>query len=434
MRKVPTDNTEFSSLSTIQKRIKILFFASVGNFLELYDYTLYAVILSVISPEFFPSDSNTTSLLFGMLSFALTMLICPLSAWFWGWYGDKYGRLPMLKQSIMLMALPSLLIGLLPNYNEIGVLAPILLISCRILQAISASGEVMGGKIFAMEHLGKKHFGSVAGFTSLGGSLGVGLAIAMGLLISKTGISWRIPFFVGGSLAIVGLMIRRKLAESPEFIHLLKNMSKNNNQEPNTLSIIKNYRTEVIITLVLGSLLGMLSYMISAFLSPYLISLGFHKETAYSMGLIGLFTCAITSFLTGKFIDIIGNVRKIMSINMLCCIFIFPLSFALILLSANGYNIIMLYTAYILLGGILGINAVCSSIIMYQLFTPENRCRGVMIFYALGVAIFGGFTPLILKLLSDINHAFPAGILTIATIIIYYIYIKNMRKKYDALS
>ena len=94
----------------------------------------------------------------------------------------------------------------------------------------------------------------------------------------------------------------------------------------------------------------------------------------------------------------------------------------------------MLYTAYILFGGALGVNAVCSSIIMYQLFTPENRCRGVMIFYALGVAIFGGFTPLILKLLSDINHAFPAGILTITTIIMYYIYIKNMRKKYDALS
>lgn len=433
MREVPIDNTEFSNLTTTQKKVKILFFASIGNFLELYDYTLYAVVLSVISAEFFPSNSNSTSLLFGMLSFALTMLICPLSAWFWGWYGDRYGRLPMLKQSIMLMALPSLLISLLPNYKEIGVLAPILLISCRILQAISASGEVMGGKIFAMEHLGKRNFGSVAGLTSLGGSLGVGLAMGMGLLISKTDMSWRIPFLIGGSLAIVGLMIRRKLSESPEFIHLLKNMPKNNNQEIGIISIIKQYRTEVIITVTLGGLLGMLSYTISAFLSPYLISLGFHKETAYSMGLIGLSTCAITSFLTGKFIDKIGNTRKIMNSNILLCILIFPLSFALILLSAHSYNIIMLSIAYILLGGILGINAVCCSVIMYQLFTPENRCRGVMICYALGIAIFGGFTPLILQLINGINHILPAGILTVITIIMYYIYTKNMRKKYDAM-
>jgi len=434
MRKVPENQAGFLKLKTIQKKTNILFFVPIGNFLELYDYTLYAVLLYIISPEFFPSNSSSTSLLFGMLSFALTMLICPLSAWFWGWYGDRYGRLPMLKQSIMLMAIPSLLISLLPNYKEIGILAPILLISCRILQAISASGEVMGGKIFAMEHLGKRNFGNVSGLTSLGGSLGVGLAMGMGLLISKTGISWRLPFFIGGSLAIVGLMIRRKLSESPEIISLLKNMPKNNNKEAGIISIVKQYKTEVIITITLGSLLGMLSYTISGFLSPYLISLGFSKETAYSMGLAGLFTCAITSFLTGRLIDKIGDARKIMNVNILSCIFIFPLSFSLILLSAHGYNIIMLYMAYILLGGVLGINATCCSVIMYKLFTPENRCRGVMICYALGIAIFGGFSPLILQLLNGINHMLPAGALTIATIIMYYIYIKNMEKKHDALS
>ena len=434
MRKVPENQAGFLKLKTIQKKTNILFFVPIGNFLELYDYTLYAVLLYIISPEFFPSNSSSTSLLFGMLSFALTMLIYPLSAWFWGWYGDRYGRLPMLKQSIMLMAIPSLLISLLPNYKEIGILAPILLISCRILQAISASGEVMGGKIFAMEHLGKRNFGNVSGLTSLGGSLGVGLAMGMGLLISKTGISWRLPFFIGGSLAIVGLMIRRKLSESPEFISLLKNMPKNNNKEAGIISIVKQYKTEVIITITLGSLLGMLSYTISGFLSPYLISLGFSKETAYSMGLAGLFTCAITSFLTGRLIDKIGDARKIMNVNILSCIFIFPLSFSLILLSAHGYNIIMLYMAYILLGGVLGINATCCSVIMYKLFTPENRCRGVMICYALGIAIFGGFSPLILQLLNGINHMLPAGALTIATIIMYYIYKKNMEKKHDALS
>jgi MFS family permease len=434
MRKVPKKDKKFLDFRTEQKKTKILLFASIGNFLELYDYTLYAVLLFVISPEFFPSNSNSTSLLFGMLSFAITMLICPLSAWFWGWFGDRYGRLPMLKQSIMLMAIPSLLISFLPNYKEIGILAPVLLILCRILQSISASGEVMGGKIFAMEHLGKRNFGNVAGLTSLGGSLGVGLAMGMGLLISKTGISWRLPFFMGGSLAIVGLMIRRKLSESPEFISLLKNISENNNKEAGITSIIKQYKTEVIIAISLGSLLGVLSYTISGFLSPYLISLGFNKETAYSAGLTGLFICAITSFLTGKFIDKIRNVRKIMNINMILCIFTFPISFSLLLLSAHGYTILMLYIAYIILGGILGINATCCSVILYQLFTPENRCRGVMICYALGIAVFGGFSPLILQLLNNVNHMLPAGALTITTIIIYFIYKKNMEKKYDALS
>jgi MHS family proline/betaine transporter-like MFS transporter len=432
MRKVPFKSIQFAELSSTQKKIKILSFAFIGHFLELYDYTLYVVMLTIISPKFFPSESANISLLFGMLSFALTLIIYPIGSWFWGWYGDHYGRLPLLKQSIMLMALPSLIISILPTYEQIGVWAPIILIICRILQAISASGEIKGAKIFAMEHLGSHALGRVSGFISCSGSLGVLLAMAMGLLLSTTNLSWRVPFLVGSSLAVVGVLIRRKLAESPEFIKMIQNKPKHKIGLSNIRDMIRNHKTEAMIVVILGALLGILSYTMHAFLNPYLISLGYHHNLAYGMGVIGLLASAVSSFITGIIIDK-TNARKIMSLNIKFCIIILPISFGLII-SAHQYSEMFLYLAYILLGTILGMNAACCSVVMYQLFEPENRCRGVMFFYSLGAAIFGGFTPLILQLLNTLNPLMPAVILTLSIIYASKLYKKYiMEKTYDVM-
>ncbi len=431
MRKVPSNQIPENFYNN--KVMKVLFFAFIGHFLELYDYTIYVVMLTIISPMFFPSSSIAGSVSLGLLSFAFSLLIMPLAAWFWGWYGDKHGRLPMLKHSIMLMALPSLIIAILPTYQEIGIFAPSILIGCRFLQTFSASGEVSGAKIFAMEHLGKNNLGKISGLLSCGAGLGVLLAMGMGLLLSNTCLSWRLPFFLGSSLAIVGIMIRRKVAESPEFIKLMQKQHSDVLSISSTFSMLKAHKTQAIVVIVLGAMLGVLSYMMHAFLNPYIISLGYANNVAYRMGVVGLAACGLASIITGVIIDRLLSAKTIMLSNIASCVVLIPFTFILMLLSVTSYNEFLLYLAFIIQGILLGINATTSSVIMYQLFKPENRCRGVMICYGIGMAIFGGFTPIILHLSTKFGNFSPAIIVSIFVILAYFVYKKNIGKIYDAV-
>jgi MFS family permease len=425
MREVPYIDTHNQG-SSKQKTTKILFFSFIGHFLELYDYTLYVVMLSIISPLFFPSNSSASSLDIGMLSFGLSLLVSPFASWFWGWWGDKYGRLPMLKNSIMLMALPSMIITVLPTYEMIGILAPIILTLCRFMQTFSASGEVNGAKIFAMEHLGTKKLGRISGLLSCGGGLGVLLAMAMGLIISQTNLSWRIPFLLGSSLAIIGVLLRKKVAESPEFQKLTTCQKLNLETQKSTLTMLRENKNEAIIVTTLAATLGILSYTMHAFLNPYIISLGYSNATAYQLGIIGLIACGISSLLFGFLLDMKFHSSKIILYNIISTIILIPISFKLIL-NANLISIHLLYIAVILQGILLGMNATASSVITYQLFSPENRCRGVMINYSIGMAIFGGFTPYVLRISTQYSNFAPAVIISCLFLFSLIIYLKSIR-------
>ena len=431
MRKVPNPTAKTPSTTNRKRIIKILSFVYITHFLELYDFTLCVVMLSYISPLFFPSDSASGSLTFGLLSFSLSSLIHPLASWFWGWYGDKYGRLPMIKRSLMLMALPSFIIAILPTYSDIGIIAPIILIGCRLLQTFSASGEINGSKIFAMEHLGQNNLGKISGSLSCVGGFGVLLAMGMGLLLSDGNISWRVPFFLGSSLAITGVILRHIVADSPEFIKLLKKQNQQILETSNTITMLKQHKNQSIIVMTLAALLGILSYMMQAFLTPYIISLGYSANIAYRMGIIGLIACGVAALITGVIIDRLQNAKRIIKLNIVACIILVPITF--ILFSINLDNEFYLYIAFIIQGALLGMNACACSVIMYQLFKPENRCRGIMICYSIGMAIFGGFTPLILQLSTKFGNFTPAIIVSIMFCVAYVIYKKNMEKIYDAV-
>lgn len=400
---------------------RVLTFAFIGHFLELYDYTAYVVMLPIISPLFFPSDSHTTSVSIGMIIFAISLCIGPVGAWFWGKYGDKVGRLPMLRQSIMLMAMPSLTIAILPTYNIIGIYAPILLMICRFVQTFSASGEINGAKIFAMEHLGEENQGKVSGLISFAGGAGVLLAMGIGLLLAKYDYTWRLPFFVGSSLVIVGILIRRKVAESPEFAAIIKTTKP---MADSTTSILSNNLPQSIIVVTLAAVLGILSYTMHAFLNLYIKNLGFLPEVAYQTGIVGLISCGIFSLLTGYIIDRKKNVTWLMQANIVASAILAPICFAIIL-SATEQMIWPLFVAVIIFGGLLGMNATCCAIIMYRLFLPQNRCRGVMFSYSIGMAMFGGLTPITLTISTKFSNFTPGIIIAVACTIAYLVYLKN---------
>lgn len=209
------------SLSTTPAMKKTLLAGAIGNVLEWYDFALYGYFAPVLASLFFPSDSRSLSLISAFGVFAVGFLARPLGAMLFGYWGDTLGRRHALAWSILLMAVPTCLVGLLPTYGTIGVLAPIALTLCRFLQGLSVGGEFTGSATFLVEHAAasqRGYVGSWAGFSAQIGALlgsGVGALIASSLTeeaLHQWG--WQIPFVRGGLIAVAGWYVRTSVPES----------------------------------------------------------------------------------------------------------------------------------------------------------------------------------------------------------------------------
>ncbi len=142
---------------------KIILSSVLGNALEFYDFTLYGVFTVVLANHYFPGDNSTANLLFSLAAFAVGCLTRPLGAILFGHMGDNLGRKEALSFSILLMGIPTFCIGIAPTYQEVGILASILVFICRLLQGLFTGGEYNGAAIFSIEHLGKKYPGFIGG-------------------------------------------------------------------------------------------------------------------------------------------------------------------------------------------------------------------------------------------------------------------------------
>lgn len=414
MREVPLSITDAIASSPSAKRlskVKVLTFASVGNSLELYDFSLYGIMLPFLAPLFFPSENPVMSLFVAWLSFAITFCIAPLGSIFWGWYGDKFGRVSMLRLSLVTMAVPSLGIALLPTYETIGLFAPAILIILRIMQGVSASGEVMGAKIFAMEALGAKNYGLCSGIISCAGAFGVLLAMSMAYATSTyedVENFWRIPFFLGSCLFIVARLWRTYLAKS---LPTAQQSTFNQAAHQELLAIIARQPYSSLIVFMLGALLGVLTYSMHAFLNPFLAQQGIATTEVYQYSIYGLISTMVFATLTGIYLD---NGKNLKQTNMLIIALITLLSFPLFITIQYGGLFSLL--SYLILAGLLGMYACSSAVIMYRSFAPTIRCRGVMFNYAMGCAIFGGLTPLLLNIAAGLSPLLPGFIVSLAAL------------------
>jgi len=418
MREVPLKYEESIGLS---EKAKILLFAGIGNCLELYDYALYAVMLPFLAPLFFPSEEYALSLLFGYLSFAVAFIVAPIGSIFWGWFGDRFGRARLLRTSMIFMAIPSVAIAIMPTYADIGILAPVSLIILRVMQGISASGEVKGSKIFAMEYLGPKHYGIASGILSASGALGVLGAMAMAYLVSLNSINsdlWRLPFLLGGIIYIVAAIMRKMIAESVNF-----NVGKSDAQPISYLKeIVKTNLTSSKIVFLLGGVLGVLSYMMHAFIPPYISQyFGYAKSDVYLFSIVGYISTMIAAVTIGILAS--KNLIKFMINAMDVVVVTTP--FLFLMLSTSDTNFAL--AAYIILGLNLGCVACLCSVVMYRVFPMHIRCRGVLFNYALGVGLFGGLTPAILQMSAMVNYLLPPIVVVCFILIVRIWFAKEVR-------
>ncbi|MFC9518533.1 MFS transporter [Nocardiaceae bacterium NPDC056970] len=212
-------------------RSRVAMATLAGTTLEWYDFFLYGTAAALIfNKQFFPSLSPTAGTLAAFSTFAVGFIARPLGGLVFGHYGDRIGRKATLVVSLVMMGIGSTLIGLIPNYDAIGVWAPILLVAMRVVQGIGLGGEGAGATLMSMEHApaGKKNL--YAGFPQMGTP--AGLVLANGIFLTTSSVmsdsafsswGWRIPFLLSFVLVAIGLVIRLRVTESPSFTGIVEN-------------------------------------------------------------------------------------------------------------------------------------------------------------------------------------------------------------------
>lgn len=204
---------------------KIAAASMVGNLIEIYDFILYSFVAALVfGPLFFPNVAPWAGTLFAISSQAVAFVVRPLGAILFGRIGDKVGRRRGLILTLGLMGVATVLLGLLPTYASIGAAAPILLVTLRVLQGLAYGGEWGGAILIAVEHAPEDKKIFYGAIPQVGATLGVGLAAGSLLLVGTVvnpetfqAWGWRIPFLIGALLIVVGIVIRTRIEETPEF-------------------------------------------------------------------------------------------------------------------------------------------------------------------------------------------------------------------------
>ncbi|GAA4548255.1 MFS transporter [Pseudonocardia xishanensis] len=203
--------------------------ATAGTFVEYYDFAIYGSLAPVLATVFFPEFDSVTALLSTFAVFAVAFVARPLGGLIWGPVGDRIGRKRTLSIIIVMISLATVLIGLIPSYSAIGLAAPVVLILLRLVQGLSAGGEIAGASIFVAEHAHANRRGALVSWIQVAttGAFLSGIVVAAALAAflpaeAMQSWGWRLPFLLAGPLGIVGLYIRLKVAETPEFESIRK--------------------------------------------------------------------------------------------------------------------------------------------------------------------------------------------------------------------
>src|SRR5215467_14418774 len=213
-------------IADVERRVKAIFIGSIGNLVEWYDFYAYTAFALYFAPAFFPNSDPVVQQLNAAVLFAATFLMRPLGGWLFGFLADHYGRRLSLTLSVVFMCFGSLMIAVTPTYASIGFAAPALLALARVIEGLSLGGEYGASATYLSEVADAKHRGFYSSFqyvTLIGGQLCAILVLLLLQQVFLTGDQlrawgWRIPFLIGGMLAIVALAMRRNLHETDDFV------------------------------------------------------------------------------------------------------------------------------------------------------------------------------------------------------------------------
>ncbi|WP_131782466.1 MFS transporter [Legionella gresilensis] len=382
---------------------KLIFLSSLGGALEFYDFIIYIFLASELSELFFPAANHLASLIGVYAVFAVGYLIRPLGGIIFSHFGDKYGRKKTFVVTLIMMALPTFLIGLLPTYQNIGIKASLLLILLRLIQGLSVGGEIPGAVTFAGEHINPKSRGVCCALIFLGINIGLilGSMINVALFYFCTpeqvlSWGWRIPFIIGGLLGMVSFKLRRGLVETPIFKQHSATAKKNFFP---IREVFANYKKEVFQGAALTWLDAVTVCLLFLYLPTYLTSiLHYPKETINILNTIALILNSLLCITFGWLSDLFGR-RRFLLLGSLCFVLFSYFFFYLLSLEQLAYVVIVMFSVSLL--------SACTSMYVctiIELFPTSVRYTGMAITYNIGYAFFGGLTPLIATSLINTTH------------------------------
>ncbi|WPX96981.1 MFS transporter N-terminal domain protein [Candidatus Bandiella woodruffii] len=191
---------------------------SIGTFLEYFDLMLYIHMAVLLNELFFPQDNPAATQLLTTFTFCSTFLLRPLGGFIIGWIGDQFGRKVTIMLTTTLMAATCVTMAIIGTYAEIGITATVVVILCRALQGISTLGEGLGAMIYLAESLKRPYNYITSGMIEISSTIGTLVALSVTLLVTSGYFDWRIAFWIGAIIAIIGIAARTRLRETPEFI------------------------------------------------------------------------------------------------------------------------------------------------------------------------------------------------------------------------
>ena len=396
MTKVSTHHDHNRPLN--RQDYKTLSLAALGGALEFYDFIIFVFFAVVIGELFFPADIPEWLRQFQTFGiFAAGYLARPLGGIIMAHFGDLIGRKRMFTLSIILMALPTLLIGLLPTYASLGIAAPLLLLLLRILQGAAIGGEVPGAWVFVAEHVPARRVGVACGTLTAGLTAGILLGSLVATAINR-GMSpvevsewgWRLAFVLGGVFGIVAMYLRRWLHETPVFAEMQANKALA--EELPLKTVLREHKGSVIVSMLLTWLLSAGIVVVILMTPTYLQKVhGISPADALTANSLAIVALTLGCIFYGRLIDSLGSGPTFVLGSLLLA----GATYAFYHSLAAGMD--QLVPLYMLAGFAVGIVGAVPYV-MVNAFPPVVRFSGLSFSYNVAYAIFGGLTPMLVTL------------------------------------
>ncbi|PWB32216.1 MFS transporter [Pseudomonas sp. SDI] len=424
MTSVPT-SIEQPSRPLTRSDYKTLSLSALGGALEFYDFIIFVFFAAVVGKLFFPADMPEWLRLmqtFGI--FAAGYLARPLGGIVMAHFGDLLGRKKMFTLSIFMMAVPTLIMGLLPTYAQIGMWAPILLLLMRVIQGAAIGGEVPGAWVFVSEHVPARNTGYACGTLTAGLTSGILLGSLVATLINTVYSSsevadyaWRIPFLLGGVFGLFSVYLRRWLHETPVFAELQQRKALA--EEVPLRAVLRDHRGAIVLSMLLTWLLSA-GIIVVILMTPTVLQTIYQVPATVSLqaNSLAIVLLSLGCIGAGLLADRFGAGR----------VFVVG-SLALLASSWTFYHTLpthpeWLFPMYALTGLCVGIVGAVPYV-MVRAFPPVVRFSGLSFSYNMAYAIFGGLTPMVVTYLLKFSPMGPAyyvaGICTIGLLVGIYL-------------
>jgi MHS family proline/betaine transporter-like MFS transporter len=407
-----------------QQGLKATVTASLGTFVEYYDFAVYAFMAATIAPLFFPTSNAVVALILTYGAFGSSYLVRPLGAMIFGPLGDKYGRRGVLAFIILLMSATTAVIGVLPTYAQAGVFAPALLTLLRLIQGISVGGEFGGAASYVAEFAPPGHRARRLSWliVAIGFGLLVGAFVAalLNVTLSPANLlswGWRIPFLVALPVGVIGVYLRLKLADSPEF----ERLEEENKVEASPLK--RSLRTEyrgILLTISLLSVVTVSTYLYLIYAPSYLAGVVLMKPTtALACSTVAIICFCVACPIFASLADRFGR-RPMLGIG---AFLVGAGSYPAFLIMSQGHAV----NAAIAMSLLAILTAWCNVTalpMLIELFATSTRFTSFGIGWNITAALFGGLAPLIATSLvastgnnaAPAFYAIPCAILTVGSV------------------